>query len=499
MNSRKFYLGVLLSSLLGAIIALGAYNLLVDKDADKNYESISERQNVRFSSMYGMDSADVDVPAGLDFVFAANQSTPGVVHIRSFYDGSAGGFAQSPMERLWRDFFGDEMPPQAPQRDGQRPQGTGSGVIISDNGYIATNNHVVENAEEIKVTLFDNREYDAKLVGTDPTTDLALIKVDEENLPFIKYGKSDEIQVGQWVLAVGNPFNLTSTVTAGIVSAKGRNINILRDQSGLQIESFIQTDAAVNPGNSGGALVDLNGRLVGINTAIATPTGSYAGYSFAVPVDLVAKVMDDLKEYGMVQRALLGVQIMELNDPRLKDKEFDVTQGVYINSVTEESAAEEAGLEEGDIVISVNGSETNSVSELQEVIARKHPGDAVEVTYLRDGKERTTNATLKNTLGNTEVVKKESTLSVEGAVFENLTDELKDKFEVDYGVHVVEVNGGRFKTQGLPSDVVITAINKKAVEDLDDLMRIIREEKDQGILIKYVKPNGETDYLGMGW
>src|SRR5690606_20995324 len=348
---------------------------------------------------------------------------------------------------------------------------SGSGVIVSSDGYIATNNHVVDNAENIVVKLYDNREYVAKLIGTDPTTDIALVKIDADNLPYIKYGNSDEIRVGEWVLAVGNPFDLASTVTAGIVSAKSRNINILNSQGkGMQIEAFIQTDAAVNPGNSGGALVNLKGELVGINTAIATPTGAYAGYSFAVPVSLVKKVVNDLKDYGVVQRALLGVSIRDIDANLAEEKGFKALKGVYIKGVGENSAAQEAGIKSGDVIVKVDGIGINTVAQLQEQIGRSRPGDKVDITYMRGGKEKTVKVTLKNSVGTTSVMKKDEAIEVDGATFVNLSKEELAKLGVEGGVKIEGIVSDKWRKAGLKEGFVITSIHKKSIESVSDFV-----------------------------
>ena len=361
-----------------------------------------------------------------------------------------------------------------------------------------TNNHVIANADEMEVTLHDNRTYKATLVGTDPNTDIAVIKIDEKGLPFVRFGNSDIVKVGEWVLAVGNPFDLTSTVTAGIVSAKGRAIGILRER--YRIESFIQTDAAVNPGNSGGALVNLGGQLIGINTAIATPTGSYTGYSFAVPVSLVKKVVDDLIEYGVVQRAVLGIAIVDVNDPRL-DVDVDELKGVYIDQVYENSAAEEAGLEKGDIIIKINDSEVNNVAELQDLVARNRPGDKINVTYKRGGNAKTISTKLKNLDNEVRIVKRDDAYSIDGASFRNPTKEELKKYEVDGGVIIENIGNGKWKDVGIRDGFMITSISKRPVKDVNELRALLRNSSgDGGILIKGKYPDKDDySYYGMGW
>jgi Do/DeqQ family serine protease len=449
----------------------------------ENYNSIQERQNVKFSNY---DLADIKIAEGLNFVHAAELVTPGVVHVRMVKQASQ-HYYRNPFEEL----FG------FPDREREQVEGAGSGVIITDDGYIVTNYHVVQGAEEIEVTLHDNRQYSAKVIGEDPTTDLALIKIDEEDLTFVRYGDSDELQVGEWVLAVGNPFyGLTSTVTAGIVSAKARNINILRNRQ-FNIESFIQTDAVVNPGNSGGALVNINGELVGINTAIASPTGSYAGYSFAVPVSLVKKVMDDLLEYGAVQRALLGISILDVTDPRI-EKEVDETNGVYVAAVNGGSAAEEAGLEEGDIITGIDDVEIKTVAELQEYVGRNRPGDKIDVTYLRNGKESTVSATLKNIMGEERMYSREAAMEIQGATITEINEDIKDKLDLEGGVQLNNISDGKWKEAGIKDGFIITKIQNREVKTVNDLMAALANASG-GILIEGIYPDGTEELHGIKW
>lgn len=491
MNKRQIYLAMLFSSLFGALIALGGYSFFYQQEADAR--SFEERQNVRFSS-YAADTSNYVVPEGLNFVYAADVATPGVVHIRSKYSStptSSGPSSGTPFDQYFKEFFGER---------GQRmpSRSSGSGVIISDNGYIVTNNHVVDNASEVEVLLNDNRTYEAKVVGTDPTTDLALLKIDGKNLPVVKYGNSEGIKIGEWVLAIGNPFEFRSTVTAGIVSAKARNINILRDQNNMQIESFIQTDAAVNPGNSGGALVNLRGELVGINTAIATQTGMFSGYSFAVPVTLVKKVMNDLKEFGVVQRALLGISIIDVSADLAKARGLDVLRGVYVERVNSGSAAEAAGLENGDVIIAIDGRPVDNVSKLQEAVAVRRPGEKIDVTYVRDGDEKTVKAVLKGTMGTTEIVEAKNTFSSEGSTFENLSNQEKSELKLDGGAKAIDVDAGKWEEAGIKPGFIITSIDKTAIRNVQDLARVMANKRG-GILIEGVYSDGTEAFYGIGW
>lgn len=486
MSKRQFFFGVILAALFGGLVALGGYSIFNKNNIRQNQDEYPS--NVKFTN-FKLDTTGFTVPEGMNFVYAAETATPAVVHIKSTIKPVAGNY-QSPWDEMLKDFFG-----QSPQRTPSPGTATGSGVIVSEDGYIVTNNHVIENASDISVTLNDNREFDAELIGVDPNTDLALVKIDAENLNYMKYGNSDLVKIGEWVLAVGNPFNLTSTVTAGIVSAKGRNINILQRQYG--IESFIQTDAAVNPGNSGGALVNLRGELIGINTAIATPTGTYAGYSFAVPVSLVHKVVEDLKNFGVVQRALLGVSIANVNDDRLEE-DIEDRMGVYVMSVNEGSAAAEAGLQKGDVIIDINEKETKNVAELQEIIATKRPGDRIQVTYKRDGKVKTTTAVLKNMANNTQVVKKSGIIEIEGSTFANLNKEDRNKFKLDGGVQLSGLGNGKWKEAGIKEGFIITSVDKRPIDDTEDLVATLNSKKG-GILIGGIYPDGSEAYYGLGW
>lgn len=492
MSKKQFFLGILLAAVLGGVIAAGVMQAFQIEQPPK--PAFQDEQNVKLSK-YLSDSLFV-VPDGINFVYAADRVKPGVVFIRASYNGSGSGSSFSnPLEDLYDDYFGERN-----RRDRRGPsRSSGSGVIISSDGFIVTNNHVIEEADKIEVTLDDNRMYTAEVVGVDPTTDLALIKVDDEGLPFVEFGDSDNVKIGEWVLAIGNPFGtLTSTVTAGIISAKARNINILQDRNNRQIEAFIQTDAAVNQGNSGGALVNLKGELVGINTAIATPTGSYAGYSFAVPVSLVRKVMKDLIEFGAVQRALLGVTIRNV-DAQLADREgIDLVEGVYIEGVATESAASEAGMEPGDVILEIDDKKVANVAELQELVARNRPGDQVKVTYWRDGEMNKVYATLRNTMGNTEIVKKQEDVELEGAVFVTPSAELQAKLGIEGGAQIVDLGTGKWADAGLKQGFIITSIDKEKIENAEDLEEVMAT-KNGGILIEGINPDGKQAFYGYGW
>ncbi|HLV23259.1 MAG TPA: trypsin-like peptidase domain-containing protein, partial [Moheibacter sp.] len=383
--------------------------------------------------------------------------------------------------------------------DPDMPTGQGSGVIISADGYIVTNNHVIKGSDKLEVVLNNQKSYNAELIGTDPNTDIALIKIEEKGLPFIKFVDSDAINVGDWVLAVGNPFGLNSTVTAGIVSAKGRSIDILRRNASNPIESFIQTDAAINPGNSGGALVNPNGDLVGINTAISSPTGSYSGYGFAVPSNLVKKVVEDIKKYGMVQRGYLGVEGMDLNDEYLikqynreKGTDLKSQQGILVQTVTDNGGAQEAGIRKGDIITEVDGMKITSFGKLSFAIGSKYPGDKVNVKLLRDGKEREYTVTLRDQKGNTSTRSLADLTVTEklGAEFEPLTDRQKVSFGIDHGVMVKNMEqGGKLKSIGIGENFIILKVNDKEVSSQNDVEKILKNHKGK-VSISYVDPYG---------
>lgn len=423
-----------------------------------------------------------------DFTTAAELSVTAVVHVKTLTNRSAqmGGQFFDPFQFFW----GQPTPQQAPQQ-----QSAGSGVIISDDGYIVTNNHVIDQADEVSVTLDNKQSYTAKVIGTDPSTDLALLKVEGKGLPFMRWGNSDQVKVGEWVLAVGNPFNLTSTVTAGIVSAKARNINILPSQR-FPIESFIQTDAAVNPGNSGGALVNAGGDLIGINTAIASTTGSYAGYSFAVPVNIVRKVVMDLMEFGTVQRGFIGVSIRDLDADFAKEKSISSLNGVYVNGLTESGAAASAGIKEGDVIVSINGSAIKSSPELQEQVGRYRPGDEIAVTIIRGGMEKTLSVTLRNRDGETRIRRNEAA-QVLGATLETAKDSEISRLGIQHGVKVKELNSGKLKSAGLREGFIITSIDNKAVKSPQEVLAYL-ESREGGVLIEGIYPNGLKAFYGFG-
>lgn len=421
-----------------------------------------------------------------DLTLAAENSVHAVVHITTQYMRGGGGWSSG--NSLLDEFLGMNRNQQP-----QIAQGSGSGVIISDDGFIVTNNHVIDRSQKIEVTLNDKRKFDARVIGTDPSTDIALLKIEAKDLSFLTFGNSNELKLGEWVLAVGNPFNLTSTVTAGIVSAMTRNLGINDDQ--LAVESFIQTDAAVNPGNSGGALVNQNGELIGINTAIASRTGSYAGYSFAVPVTIVKKVISDLKEFGEVQRALLGINISDVNAEIAAELKLKTVEGVYVVGIPENGAAKHAGIKEGDVIISVADIKVRNSAELQEKISQFHPGDDVKVIVLRSGEEKQFTLTLLNKYGDTQVVRDQA--GYLGAEFETVSNNEKNRLNIENGIKITKLNAGKLKEAGIKESFIITNINKKPIFEVNDLRREVGNAKG-GILVEGIYPNGETAYYIFG-
>jgi serine protease Do len=497
MKMNKSILTLLLAAIVGGAVALGGYKVFFE---EKGYETFEKSQRYFLSNYLSDTSGSSKLPESLCFVMAADLTRPAVVHVKTFFSPKDIGQQFNPqMDPFLRDFFGDGFGGQIPQQT-EPKEASGSGVIISQDGYIVTNYHVIENADKIEVILEDKRSYTAKLIGKDPSTDLALLKVGESNLPFVKLGDSDKLKIGEWVLAVGNPYDLTSTVTAGIVSAKTRNINILRGKENFAIESFIQTDAAVNPGNSGGALVNLKGELVGVNTAIASPTGSYSGYSFAVPVGIVKKVMDDLLKYGEVQRGLLGISIQDLTSDLAKEKGIKDLNGVYVGGVNEKGAAEEAGIKTGDVILKIDGHDISNTSALQEAIGRHRPGDKVGITLLRGDKTLELVATLKNKMGNTDVVKLDDRkfLASLGAEFAEVEAGEKKKLKLQGGVKVIKLKEGKLRSAGMKEGFIITQINKVKIKNLDELAIQLEKPRKGGILLEGVYPNGQNEFYAIG-
>ncbi|MDA3890106.1 MAG: trypsin-like peptidase domain-containing protein [Salinivirgaceae bacterium] len=474
----KKIIGLSFASFLGAAIALSGYFIFI-----KNEPIINTV--VQKIPSQPIDTKVVRYNSNMDFVDAAAKTIHGVVHVkvRTQLNGYENPFYNFLFGKP--DYANNPTPIVS----------AGSGVIISNDGYIVTNNHVIEGADILEVTLNDKRTFTAKLIGTDPNTDIALIKIEGKDFPYISWGNSDEMKIGEWVLAVGNPFNLASTVTAGIVSAKARSINILNKRTA--IEAFIQTDAAVNPGNSGGALVDTEGKLIGINTAIASPTGSFSGYSFAVPQKIAQKVVGDLLEFGTIQRAFIGISITDVTSPEAINNGVTSTKGVYVSNITADGAAEDAGIKTGDLILKVKDVIVNSTSELQEQVGQHRPGDQISVTILRGGKERKLLLTLRNIDGKTEMVKAEVVPEFYGARVKDISSIEASKLRIKGGVQIIELKQGKFLSAGIKKGFVITSINRQKIYDIQDLQMILKNIEG-GIYIEGVYPNGISAYYAFG-
>lgn len=476
----KRFGSLMLAAMLGSVITIVANQWLVkDQPSAIKIEHITGAAAAQVA--YTVNDSGQVVP--LDFTGTSEKVTKAVVHIRSIQEKTARTNSQIP--DAFRPFF------EGPESQGPS-QSTGSGVIINKDGYIVTNNHVVDHADVVRVTLHDNREVNAEVIGTDPDTDLAVIKINEKDLPYLSFVNSDESKVGQWVLAVGNPFNLNSTVTAGIISAKGRNINIInsgnpgvngRQAANTAIESFIQTDAAINPGNSGGALVDINGGLLGINTAIASPTGSYSGYGFAVPSNIVSKITEDLISYGAVQRGWMGINIQNVSSDLAKENDLDVNEGAFVAGFGDDpdkSAAKAAGIKEGDVVVKLDGTAIKSSSALIEYVGRKRPGDKIEVTVDRKGKMIVVPVTLKNREGKTTTVKREekSEASSLGWELQDVDSKVLKRLEIAGGVKISSLNNGKIKRfTDIREGFIITHIDDVAVKSVKDVNDVLRKKK----------------------
>ena len=453
--------------------------------------------------------ANVTAGQPVDLTYAAEKALPSVVYIKNTQNSKVQTVEYSdPFEDFFSDPFGGFFGRGQGQGNGGRRQrqvqtpkrvAAGSGVIISADGYIVTNNHVVDGADELLVTLNDNKEYSARIIGADATTDLALIKIDGKSLPAIQIANSDDVKVGEWVLAVGNPLGLNNTVTAGIVSAKARSM-------GQGVSSMIQTDAAINQGNSGGALVNTQGALIGINAMIYSQTGSNIGYGFAIPTTIMNKVVDDLKKYGNVQRAMIGIQGSDVNayvdNEKEKGNEVDLgtMEGIYIAKVIDDGAAADAGLKEGDVITHIDGQKVKTFGELQNIIAQKRPGDKITINYLRNKSKKSATLTLKNEKGNTKVVTGAVDLDVLGGHFKPLTDSQKEQLNVGYGLQVTKISGGKLKDAGVPQGFIIQRVNDESVKTIEDLQKIVKnasKSKEPVLYIQGIYPTGKKGYFAV--
>lgn len=480
----KFAIGTMAMVAVSAGVA-GVTAYTVAQKAENNEASFYKTFDTPALRTAALDSSTMQP---VDLTGAAESSLNSVVHIMAVQRSKV-QTVQTP--DIFDFFFGG----RGQQRQVQTPEqrGFGSGVIISKDGYIVTNNHVIDGADEISVKLHDGREMKGRVIGTDPTTDLALVKIEGDDFPAIVVGNSDALKVGEWVLAVGNPFNLGSTVTAGVVSAKSRGLRA------NQVESFIQTDAAINQGNSGGALVNVRGELVGINSMLYSPTGAYSGYGFAIPTSIMTKVVSDLKQYGTVQRALLGIAGRDMmgdevypDEIRKEQKDLGVTEGVQVVEVTE-GGSSEGILQKNDVILKVNGTKVKTMTDLQGLLAQLRPGDKVKVTVWRDKKEKEFTITLKNAQGNTKIVKKAG-MEILGAAFRAVPDELKRQLNLGYGVQVTGVSDGRMADSGIRKGFIILKANGKqlrTVEDLEDVMKAASQSPDQVLFMTGVYPSGK--------
>ena len=469
----KKYLGYITIGIISAITTIGASKFIESKNntSKLDVKEITENKKIHQVNTSAMP------PADMDFMATAKTAVDAVVHVKKQY-----GQPQNFYELM----FG------SPSSYTQKVLPVGSGVIISSDGYIVTNNHVIEQTDYIEVVLNDGNSYPAKLIGTDLQTDIALLKIDAENLPFIPMGNSDDIELGQWVLAIGNPFNLTSTVTAGIISAKARRMGM----NNRSVDSFIQTDAVVNPGNSGGALINIKGELIGINTLIYSGTGSFIGYSFAVPVNLVKKVVKDLTEYGKVQRGYLGISIADVNEKIAKELNLNNNDGVLITEITKDYAADKAGLQVKDVVVKIEDTKTKNISALQEKVAEYRPGDKIKFYVMRDGKEEEIEVTLTNADGEFKFTKVES-IDALGAKFEKVSNATQEKLNIKGGVLVKSISTGKFRLEGVKEGFIILTVNKTPVSSTDDIKKEL-DKADGGILIEGIYPNGKKAYYAIG-
>lgn len=471
---------------LGGLISLGCarYFYSEDKNSVSQITNPFQQQNIKLANYIESQGSGLTT----DFTNAAERSVNAVVHIKT---------TSEQVNNLNYDPFAEWFYGPQKRQQNYSMEGSGSGVIISDDGYIVTNNHVVSGADKIEVVLNDRRTYVGEIIGADASTDVALIRIKEKGLPFLTYGNSETVKIGEWALAVGNPFNLESTVTAGIISAKGRS-NIL-DVNKRPIESFIQTDAAVNPGNSGGALVNVSGELIGINTAIASNNGAYQGYSFAVPVNIVKKIVSDLVEFGVVQRAYFGVSIRDLDSKFAAEKNIKLLKGIYVNGVTLGGSAEDAGIQEGDVITKIENVNVGSVSELQEQLSKYRPGDKINVVTTRNNKEMNMAVVLKSLDNTTSLVKKseitKKSLSALGADFEEMNSSDLAKFRINNGVKIKKLSVGKLSQVGIKEGFIITSIDKKKVSNTQDITNLL-ENKSGTVLIEGFYPNGARAYYG---
>jgi Do/DeqQ family serine protease len=466
-------------ALLAGIVTLGGYKLFFEQTVVKQVSDSGTIEQPQIVKTHFVNSPNYAAET-TDFTKAASETVDAVVHVKN----TAIQTYRDPFQEL---FYGRSGGRQFKQ------VGTGSGVIISSDGYIITNNHVVANATEIQITLNNKKEYKAELIGSDEANDIALVKIDATDLPYITFADSDNVKIGEWVLAVGNPYNLTSTVTAGIVSAKGRDLD-----GNNKIESYIQTDAAVNPGNSGGALVNTRGELIGINTAISSQTGSFVGYSFAVPSNIARKVVEDLMEFGNVQRAVLGISIVELNGENYEDLGADISEGIYVSKVFDNGAAADSGLQEKDIIIKINNNTISKFSDLKGQLSSHRPGETVQVTVIRNDEEMTIPVVLKNKFGKEVLGSTDYIDNVLGMELKELSNKQKNNYNIDYGVSITKINNPSFARFGIQKGAIILAIERQKVYTTDDVERLLREnENNTYVTLQILNTNNKIEFISL--
>ena len=477
-DMKKGILTIVLSALLGGVVAFAVTKSMTPDNPGRQVVVSADGAQYR--------TVNLDMTDYPDFTYAAESAVDAVVYVKVTVKDVTRRIPNS----IFDFFFGYEGTPQERER-----VGSGSGVIIRPDGYIVTNNHVVEDASKIEVTLNNNKTFEAQLIGTDPATDVALIKIDAQGLPVIPFGDSDNLRLGEWVIAIGSPYDLRSTITAGIVSAKGRSMPNYDGE--FKIESFIQTDAAVNPGNSGGALVDKAGNLVGINTAIVSQTGSYTGYSFAIPSNIVKKIAFDLIDYGSVKRAVLGVTMRQLDDKLAAELKLSSPNGVYIVEVLKGSAADEAGMKEKDVIVAIDSVKVTNASEVQEQVNKFHPGDKTVITVVRDGKEKTLDVTFKGTAAENGSVDEEGGVAFYGARLKQAPKETLERLDIKHGVEIVSVGPGKVMDAGVSEGFIIMYVNDEPVSKPQDVIDIIKKSK-RAVFVEGVTPYGKVSYFGFG-
>jgi len=489
----KQTIGFFMAAITGGVVASSAFYFSQANKLEQE-RAIAELKQTQLNEATNHRVNYAPSTAPINFSDAAEQTVNSVVHVKTTFELDGGYYSFDPIRHF---FFGDGIYQKQPRIGA----GAGSGVILSEDGYIITNNHVIDGAATIMVTMNDKKSYEAEIIGQDPSSDLALLKIDGSGFPKIEMGNSDQVRLGEWVLAVGNPFNLESTVTAGIVSAKGRDINILANgpNGSNAIESFIQTDAAVNPGNSGGALVNTRGELVGINAAIKSNTGSYTGYSFAIPVNIVSKVVSDLLEFGAVQRGYLGVRIQDVTSELIEETEVKADFGVYVAQVLDMGAAKEAGLKSGDVIQKIGNQSIKGVTELQEQVSKYRPGDKVLVTINRDNEIVEIPVTLRNQFGEESLTpKSEMDLHTRlNAQFEDVDSKLQKELDIQGGVQIKDMGPGKLRNAGISPEFIILKVDQQNVKNKEDLIKKL-ENKEGGILIEGIYPNGKKAYYGFG-